>query len=160
MSKEKEMKRVLIEVTRNEAIEMLNCLRAIAKTKLSVFIKFDIGYNIIKLKAIEETINLVKDNSDIDGFEVYQKGVKEIMRTHAKQGQIKGSDNIAAYEQDLQNFQKENPNVIEALEQKGKDLIELLKGKIEIEGMTVLKLEKFPHELEQDITPIIPIIER
>ena len=165
MSKEKkksEMKMKAITLTIKDALEMLDCFRGIARTKLSVFIKFDVGHNINKLKAIEEKFEMVKGNDDVPDFKEYQNGLKELIMKHGKGGRIdkNDSDAINAFESDKVLHEKKYSNTIEAIEQKEKDLKELLKKEITIENMIVLNLDRFPLEMEQDLSPIIELLER
>ena len=159
-TKKNEITKTNINVTRKEALEILDGLKSIAKTKLSVFIKYDIGHNICKLKEVEEGIKTAQNNDDIEGFKDYQSGMRDIILKYSKNGKIEGSENIELYEKDLKAYREEHQEIVDELEKKSKEIDEMLKTEVEIVDLNMLKLERFPQEMEQDLTPLIPLIER
>ena len=158
-----DLKKINTSISRKEAYEMFACFNALSRLKLSVYIKFDIGHNKNKLKENAELIDAIRtNNDDIEGYEDYQKGLQDISAKHFSNGNgvVEGDAAVVSMNIEVAMFKRQHPKIIEALEQRTKDVEAKIEETIDIEDLIQLKLKDFPKEIEVDITPIISLIER
>ena len=160
MTEKKEMEKIDLTMTKNEALAMYDCLKNLASQKLGVFIKFDIGHDINRLKETYELIDSIRsDTSAIEGLEEYQNGLRKLMSRFFVDG-VCPKENVQAFNVEAALHKDKNQETVAAIEAREKDINEMLKEKIEIFGLVKLKISDFPEELEFDITPIFKLLER
>lgn len=141
-------------MTNEQILKAFDCLSKLSNMLLNTTLKYRISRNICYLDPYKKSLDSARDGSNIPGAKDFLSKRQEIFNRHSSGGKL-SEDGLKF----LNVLVSEYDETIQAISEKEKEFLDLLKVEENIKEIKILPLDLFPEKIEIDIGPILPFID-